>query len=340
MTSELPPDPPYFSGIDFNPSFYVDESNSSGITQEQANTLYLQKTIPDTATALETFSGGIKVNTIETVNTADITNISTNSTGNIFIGTSASRTNANPIQIGTTASLIRFGSSTNSQITNNTLSMSNVQCLNLNSITSVSAFGLLGSHTGPINIGNIVSRTGDISIASNQTTGTGNINIGSTALTTGSQNITMNRPLTLNYGPDTQTSFTQLGFYKYFGGTQQTMPTNSSYVTFTETTSLPPGVYMLNYQLYSLISLTTTGDTIIENQMFGISTTTNGVYPAGCNQVVTENIVRPPGVTYSQAFTGVVQLTSSGILYLIGAFTFSTNCTLKITGGVGVVRIG
>ena len=38
MTSELPPDPPYFSGIDFNPSFYVDESNSSGITQEQAFT--------------------------------------------------------------------------------------------------------------------------------------------------------------------------------------------------------------------------------------------------------------------------------------------------------------
>jgi len=330
MTSELPPDPPYFSGIDFNPSFYVDESNSSGITQEQANTLYLQKTIPDTATALETFPGGIKTNSIDNVLSTDISNILINSTGNINIGTSTSRT----------ASLVRFGSSSNSQITNNTLSMSNVQCLNLNSITSVSAFGLLGSHTGPINIGNIVSRTGDISIASNQTTGTANIVIGSNVLTTGTQSITINRPLTLNYGPDTQTSFTQLGFYKYFGGTQQTMPTNSSYVTFTETTSLPPGVYMLNYQLYSLISLTTTGNTIIENQMFGISTTTNGVYPAGCNQVVTENIVRPPGVTYSQAFTGVVQLTSSGILYLIGAFTFSTNCTLKITGGVGVVRIG
>lgn len=58
MTTQPPPDPPYFDGINFNPSFY-DESNSSGITQEQANTLYLQKTIPDSATALQTFSGGL-----------------------------------------------------------------------------------------------------------------------------------------------------------------------------------------------------------------------------------------------------------------------------------------
>ena len=50
-------DPPtyYFSGLNFNPAFYETE----GITESQANALYLRKTVPDTATALETFDFGI-----------------------------------------------------------------------------------------------------------------------------------------------------------------------------------------------------------------------------------------------------------------------------------------
>jgi hypothetical protein len=109
MSAENPPT--YnFNGIDFNPSFYVNETTSTNFfTEDQANALYLRKTINDTATGLETFSTGIKTNTIDSVLATDTTDISTNSTGNIFIGTSASRTNANPIQIGTTASIVRFG---------------------------------------------------------------------------------------------------------------------------------------------------------------------------------------------------------------------------------------
>ena len=50
-------DPPtyYFSGLNFNPAFY----ETGGITEAQANALYLRKTVPDTATALETFNAGI-----------------------------------------------------------------------------------------------------------------------------------------------------------------------------------------------------------------------------------------------------------------------------------------
>ena len=66
---------PYFNGITYNSSFFSSSSSSSnGITQEQANSLYLRKTITDTATALETFSGGISSTTIQATG-----NISANS---------------------------------------------------------------------------------------------------------------------------------------------------------------------------------------------------------------------------------------------------------------------
>lgn len=48
----------YFNGINFNPSFYETNSNG-GLSESVANGLYLRKTVPDTATALETFSSGI-----------------------------------------------------------------------------------------------------------------------------------------------------------------------------------------------------------------------------------------------------------------------------------------
>ena len=57
---------PYFNGITYNSSFFSSSSSSStGLTQEQANSLYLRKTTTDTATALETFSGGISSTTIQ-----------------------------------------------------------------------------------------------------------------------------------------------------------------------------------------------------------------------------------------------------------------------------------
>lgn len=51
----------YFTGIQFNSAFY---NGNETLTQSQASSLYLLKNTPDTATALETFSGGIKTNSI------------------------------------------------------------------------------------------------------------------------------------------------------------------------------------------------------------------------------------------------------------------------------------
>ncbi len=52
MSAENPPT--YnFDGIDINPGFYVNETNSKWLTEEQANALYLKKTVIDTATVLD-----------------------------------------------------------------------------------------------------------------------------------------------------------------------------------------------------------------------------------------------------------------------------------------------
>ena len=65
--SSQPPPTYEFTGIDYNPQYY-NTTSSSGITESQANNLYLRKTVIDSATAVETFTAGIKTNNIETIN--------------------------------------------------------------------------------------------------------------------------------------------------------------------------------------------------------------------------------------------------------------------------------
>ena len=62
MSSDNPPYP-YYPNIPYNPSFFTSDSGT-GFTEAQANTLYLKKTVPDTATAQETFNAGITTPTI------------------------------------------------------------------------------------------------------------------------------------------------------------------------------------------------------------------------------------------------------------------------------------
>jgi hypothetical protein len=72
MAEVINPPSYFFSTIDFNPTFYT--STNGSLSQTQANALYLQKTIMDTATALETFSAGIKTPSLSSTGT-DASNI-------------------------------------------------------------------------------------------------------------------------------------------------------------------------------------------------------------------------------------------------------------------------
>ena len=84
MTQANPPFP-NFNGITYNPSFFNTSTSSSsggGLTAAQANKLYLQKLVPDTANVLETFTAGILTSQLNTNNIDSSTQGS-----NLFIGT-------------------------------------------------------------------------------------------------------------------------------------------------------------------------------------------------------------------------------------------------------------
>ena len=65
MTTGLPPTQ-NFTGIFYNPEFWT--SGTSSLTRSVADTLYLEKTTPDTATALQTFSGGLSTQSMTSPN--------------------------------------------------------------------------------------------------------------------------------------------------------------------------------------------------------------------------------------------------------------------------------
>ena len=155
MSSTIPPTY-YFSGINFNPSFY--DTVESGLSVSTANALYLNKTTPDTSTVLETFNAGIKTNNLNTLTTSGALQIgaSTNS-GTITISTiNTNNSNASPaISIGADAGVKTI------KINNNTNS---VHCSGIDLQTS--------------SINNIVNDTGAVSIGDKQTVGVLNLGVG------------------------------------------------------------------------------------------------------------------------------------------------------------------
>jgi len=84
MSAEDPPSF-FFNGIDFNNSFYIQDTNQ-GLTEPEANALYLRKTVQDIATATETFNDGILTNNIQTILNNNALNIGTNTTNTITLG--------------------------------------------------------------------------------------------------------------------------------------------------------------------------------------------------------------------------------------------------------------
>ncbi len=168
------------------------------------------------------------------------------------------------------------------------------------------------------------------------------INIGSANISTGSQTINMNRPMTINYSPSVPSSFSQLGYIQNFTGIAITMPVVPAYRTLIQTSSLTAGVYMITYELSCTPTLIApaTGTPTIMGNTFGISTVPSANYSHGCYQYITESVDRPSGANYKIAHTCVESIPSSGTLYFLGVFLFSSNSSLAVTGSMTVVRIG
>lgn len=143
MTTSLPPTQS-FAGIYFNPNFWT--SGSSSLTQDIANGLYLEKTTPDTATALQTFSAGVSTQNMTSPNLAADVNLFPNQTaGTLKLASSARSVHCSNIDCQ--------GSGINNASTpaNGSLSIGSSQT----------------GTAGTISIGTNAARTGDITIGAN-----------------------------------------------------------------------------------------------------------------------------------------------------------------------------
>lgn len=145
----IPPPSQQFTGIFYNPGFWI--SSVTSLTQAVANTLYLRKTTTDTASALETFNGGISTQTMTAPSlTADVTLFPNQTAGTLRLAT-ASRS----------------------------VHCSNIDCqgnaINNASAPANGALTIGASQTGgTLEIGKNVARTGAITIGHNNCT----VNIG------------------------------------------------------------------------------------------------------------------------------------------------------------------
>lgn len=152
MSISVPPPEFNFTGLFYNPEWWI--TSSTSLSQAVANTLYLRKTVTDSASALETFNAGIKSTGYDVVTAATTQNMFSTQTANtnLFGSMGAGQT-------------LKLGNQTTAQ----SVHISNIDC---------------NGHT--INNGNNPT-TGNLVIGSTQTTG--DITLGGSSRTTGAINI-------------------------------------------------------------------------------------------------------------------------------------------------------
>jgi hypothetical protein len=341
MTTSTPPDY-YFPDIEFNPDFFEDTTET--ITKKDADARYLIKTEQDTATAIETFTGGIKTNSIESVLTTDVSNILINSTGNINIGTSASRTTTNPIVIGNaTNSIVRFGTSglQMSTLGTPTATLQAIATAGISIQTPAAAFNFLSNQTGILNIGTASNRSGDINIANTLTTGTCNIVLGSGSLTTGQQLITINRPLSIAYTvPPSQLN--QIGGSTFITASQVTYGSTGGTLNLATINSIPIGVYQVFYNIATTITVSPAN---LTERITNISNTTADITTANTlnfmidSDLLHQNRIVGHDVTLSGGGL-LINTTANRSIYLNQRYVYIAGPTVKATGHLRIVRIG
>jgi hypothetical protein len=187
----------YFSGINFNPAFYVEQSQV-GFTETQANGLYLRKTVPDTAGVLETFSNRIKTNSVDGTATNSTIRLGSNlvSGGIVSIGSSTSTVNIKTQDGASNIVNIKSGSSITGNVNIGTFS------------SSPFPIGTPITINGAVDIGNALTTSnikGELGI---NTETSNNTMIGNSLGT-----ITINQPLIMGY-TSYPTDTTLLGGFK------------------------------------------------------------------------------------------------------------------------------
>lgn len=249
MSISIPPPEFDFTGLFYNPQWWL-SSASGALTQATANTLYLRKTTTDSASALETFNGGIRASAYDTITAATVQNMFSTQTANCNLFGS----------MGAGATL-KLGNQTTAQ---------SVHCSKIDCNGST-----INNATTPAN--------GDLSIGSLQTGAAGILNIGSNASRTGdifigggSCSIKINRPLAPQYASTPSTN--DIGY--------QTSPTITSITTTVGTGvtnlasfTLPIGTWSIEASM----TVSPTANTLIK---YGLSTNATPTFDA--NKVLSQ----------------------------------------------------
>jgi len=275
MASYLPPSEqlPIFD----NEVFSNQNDPNAVLTIATANLLYLKKTVPDFASALETFNGGIDTSFLNSLSATTNLTIGTNLiSGEIFIG-------ATPTATATRTGHIHIGDA------NNLPAGAGVHINNGTNNASNTGISNGASTTGNVNIMSGNTSNGIVNIKTG--TGAGSINFGNTS---GTQTINFNRPLTLGY-LSSAISASTLGF------SQQTIPATSTQTgnfTYASITIATAGIYLLNC-----------------NAQFTGSATQIYAQLIGTNVIGAQNYVCPvfinPGTNYGLNINQVVECTAS-----------------------------
>jgi hypothetical protein len=313
MSISVQPPEFQFTGLNYNPNFWI--TATGDLTQSVANTLYLRKTVIDTASALETFNGGINTTFLNGLSPIFNTEICSNLTsGELYLGVNAAGTNGRigHIHIGDANNL---PSGAGIHINNGTTNASNTNISNGTTTT-----GNVNILSGTTSNGNVNIKTG---------TGAGQINLGNTS---GTQTITFNRPLTLGYTIAPVVG--QIGYSFVPVMTRvDTLPVGTAVPqtgTIVNTTSsvVPAGMWIITAT--QNISCTVAAGTINSITLTVNNTTVGGV-PIGV-QGNQSSWVQPVGTAIGSL--NVSTANYSGATGSIYAFTYSINYT-----GVGATYV-
>ena len=151
----VPPPTEQFTGVYYNPSFWI--SSDTTLSQSVANTLYLRKTTTDSASALETFNGGIASQNIAATSLTTQANLFTTQTsGTVQLGNTSVSVHCSNIDCnGNTINNATSPASGNISICNNQTSG------NLSLGTNASRTGAItiGGNANTINLGGYLTPT-------------------------------------------------------------------------------------------------------------------------------------------------------------------------------------
>lgn len=192
-----------------------------------------------------------------------------------------------------------------------------------------------------MSIGCNTGRLGNINIANTQTTGTANIVIGSTAISTGSQDIIINRPLTIGYTVN-PTSLTQIGGTSFINATSPSFGSTGSSKTLAVLNNIPIGIYQVFYNISTAITVATA---TLTERITTISDRVDDTTLANVfNFMINSDLLHQTRlVGHNFTITGgglFINTTTNESIYLNQRFIYATGPTVTASSHLRIVRIG